>query len=135
MKLLKVYIDGASRGNPGSSGVGVVFCDQNGDVIKEFYKYIGIATNNQAEYRALIFALDKLKDYKNSKLCIYIDSEILYKQITGEYRVKDKKLRELFKQARYKIEKFPNLEFVWIPREKNKLADKLSQKAINLEDT
>lgn len=132
MAEFKVYIDGASRGNPGESGVGVVVCDASGKIIKEFSKYIGIATNNQAEYCALISALDVTNDFKDDILTFYVDSEVLYKHLTGEYRIRDKNLKMFFDRAMKSLKGFKKVNFEWIPREKNKIADKLSQKAINL---
>ncbi len=131
-KALRVYIDGASRGNPGHSGIGVVVCDENDKVLEEYFEYIGIGTNNQAEYKAFLIALDKLKKHDATDIKIYLDSEILFKQITGEYRVRDEKLKELFSRALKLSRLFKKITYEWIPREKNKHADKLSQKAINL---
>ncbi len=129
---LRIYIDGASRGNPGESAAGVVMCDFNGNVINKFSKYLGVATNNQAEYSALIFALEKANEFGAADLLIYLDSEVLYKQLKGEYRIRNKKLKEMFEVVRGKIRIFSSVNFEWLPREKNKIADKLAQKAINL---
>ena len=91
---LLIYIDGASRGNPGDSAVGIVVKDKDQKIIKEISKSIGRATNNIAEYYALIFALQEALKLKAQVLTVFTDSQLLYSQVKGEYRVKDEKLTE-----------------------------------------
>lgn len=124
-----VYIDGASQGNPGESGIGVIIC-QGDNVIKNFSQYIGIATNNVAEYMALIYGLQAILMQNIRNVNIHTDSELLYKQIKGEYKVKDATLKLLHCLAKHLWTVLENVDITNIPREKNKGADKLAEKAI-----
>ena len=119
------FIDGASSGNPGHAGIGVVIYKGNDQILMES-KYIGEATNNVAEYSALIHLLDMATKHKIKHLDIFSDSELLVKQISGEYKVRDEKLQGFVKQA---LAHKKSIEFTvtHIPREKNKEADKLSK--------
>jgi len=109
-----IYIDGASRGNPGPSGIGAVIYDGK-DEIKKIYKYIGEGTNNEAEYEALILALKEAIDLKYFSVKVFSDSELLVKQINGDYRVLDSKLEKLFNKAYKEINPEP-MESV-VPRD------------------
>ena len=127
------YIDGASKGNPGDAGIGIVFYNKKGDIIKEVKEYIGIATNNIAEYKALIRALEVIcEEFANDELKIFTDSELVAKQVSGHYRVKDKFLKELFTQVQRLLKNLKKIEVIHIKRNKNKHADKLANVAINL---
>lgn len=133
MEQVVIYIDGSSAGNPGPAGIGLVITDQNGDIVKEYSQSLGFKTNNEAEYLGLIFALKKLKllfgktKIKKISFEIRSDSELLVKQMSGQYKIKEPKIQKLFLTAwNLKID-FPYLKFVLIPREKNKKADKLSR--------
>jgi ribonuclease HI len=119
------FIDGASSGNPGHAGIGVVIYKGKDQVLMES-KYIGEATNNVAEYSALLHLLDMAIKHKIKQLDIYSDSELLVKQISGEYKVRDEKLQEFVKQA-LAYKKTILYTVTHIPREKNKEADKLSK--------
>ena len=134
MKSKKVYIytDGGSRGNPGPSGIGVVILDSNKTKIKEVFKYIGEATNNVAEYSALVCGLQEANSLGATDLTIYIDSELLVKQLSGEYKVKDANMRTLFEKSLAELKNFSSFEVKHIERRMNKEADKLVNKAINL---
>lgn len=132
MKHLNVYIDGGSRGNPGLSGVGIVIFDDSGKRLKDFSKYIGITTNNIAEYNAVIYGLQEALFQKADKVDLYLDSELVARQLCGEYKVKNVNIKPLFDQALHLISGFKKVEIKNIPREKNKEADKLVNKAINL---
>ena len=134
MKSKKVYIytDGGSRGNPGPSGIGVVILDSNKTKIKEVFKYIGEATNNVAEYSALVCGLQEAHSIGATDLTIYIDSELLVKQLNGEYKVKDANMRTLFEKSLVELKNFSSFEVKHIERRMNKEADKLVNKAINL---
>ncbi|HNU96686.1 MAG TPA: ribonuclease HI family protein [Candidatus Portnoybacteria bacterium] len=136
MKII-IYTDGGSRGNPGPAGIGVVFCDEKGKVIKEYGEKIGRATNNEAEYEAVIFALQKAKllfGGKKAKIMdveIRTDSEFLAKQMNGKYKILDRKIEQLFlKVWNLKID-FNRVEFIHIPRHKNFDADKLVNQALD----
>jgi len=132
MKKLVIFVDGGSRGNPGPSGIGIVVQDDKGKVVKEFNKYIGIATNNVAEYSAVIYGLQEALIAKADKVELNLDSELVTQQLKGEYRVKNEKIKPLFAQALHLISGFKKVDIKNIPREKNKEADKLVNKAINL---
>jgi ribonuclease HI len=127
---LEIYIDGASRGNPGRSGAGVLIKDKNGNIYK-IKRNLGILTNNQAEYEALITALQSAKELKRSHLKIYTDSSLLANQINGNWHVRDSKIRVLYKKARELIAEFEQIEIEYIPRELNREADRLANEAID----
>ena len=131
-KKIEIYVDGGSRGNPGPSGVGVVILDANGKRLKEISKYIGVTTNNIAEYNALLYGLEEALMLRIDEIVVNLDSELVVKQLTGDYRVKDLGLRPLFERAMNMLKSFKNFEIRHIEREKNKEADKLVNRAINL---
>ena len=137
MRKIIIYTDGGSRGNPGPGAIGVVFCNQKGEVIKEFSEYLGNCTNNEAEYQAVIFALKKFKSLFGKKLAksteieIRSDSELLIKQLKGEYKVLEPKIQSLFIQIwNLKID-FKKVSFKAISRNKNIRADKLVNEALD----
>jgi len=131
-KRLTIYVDGGSRGNPGPSGIGVVILDANGKRLKDLSRYIGKATNNIAEYSALLYGLEEALILRADDVIINIDSELVAKQLTGDYRVKDPNIRPLFDRAINMLKSFNNFEIRHIEREMNKEADKLVNRAINL---
>ena len=131
-KRIVLYTDGGSRGNPGPSGIGVIMLDSNKKKIKEISRYIGLTTNNIAEYSALVCGLEEAAALGASDVVIFMDSELLAKQLSGEYRVKDGNIRPLFEKALGVLKNFNSFEIKHIDREKNKEADKLVNKAINL---
>ncbi len=132
MKKLIIYVDGGSRGNPGPAGIGVAIFDKNGSKVKEFNKFIGVTTNNIAEYNAVIYGLQEALIEKADEVELNLDSELVSQQLKGEYRVKNLSLRPLFEQALHLISGFKKIDIKHINREKNKVADKLVNKAINL---
>ena len=132
-----IYTDGGSRNNPGPAAIGAVIYNNKGIILKEYSKYLGQATNNEAEYQAVIFALKKIKSLigkqksKKSFIEIRSDSELLVKQMRGEYKVIHPKIQPLFLSVwNLKID-FGKVEFTSIPREKNKIADALVNKALD----
>lgn len=127
-----LYIDGGARGNPGPAGIGVVILDAGKNKIKEIYKYIGETTNNIAEYSALVCALEEAVILEADKIIIHMDSELVAKQLIGEYRVKNADIKILFEKAVGILKNFAAFEIKHIDRSKNKEADKLVNKAINL---
>jgi len=129
---LEIYIDGASKGNPGPSGVGVVICE-NGKAVKNLANFIGNATNNIAEYTALIHALQEALIMRADVVKINTDSQLLYRQIKKEYKVKDQNILGLYTQATHLISAFRKVSITNIPREENKEADKLATEAIKKE--
>lgn len=124
-----IYIDGASKGNPGESGIGVVIYEGD-NILKNISQYIGITTNNVAEYMALIYALQEALILNIRNISINTDSELLYRQIKGEYKVKNEILNLLHKISSHLLSGFEKVEINNIPREKNKEADKLAVIAI-----
>jgi len=130
-KRLTIYTDGASRGNPGPAGIGVVILEGK-KKIKEMSKYLGEATNNIAEYSAVIFALEEALALKADEVVIRVDSELVAKQLNGEYKVKDANIRKLFEKVLGILRIFSRFEVQHIGRDGNKDADKLANKAINL---
>ena len=132
IKKLFLYTDGGSRGNPGPAGIGVLILDGAKKKIKDSYKYIGETTNNIAEYSALIHGLEEALSLKADEVVINMDSELIAKQLNGEYRVKDSDIKPLFEKALGILRQFKSFEIKQIDRSKNKEADKLVNKAINL---
>jgi len=130
-KLINIFIDGASRGNPGPSGIGVVFYDEQNNVIKKLFKFIGNATNNIAEYSALVYAMQEALIDRYDEVRIKSDSELLTKQLTGEYKVKNDNLRPYYDLFQHISKGFSKIEVISIDRECNSLADKLANKAID----
>ena len=126
-----IYIDGAARGNPGEAGIGIVINDGQGIQIRKLYKYIGQATNNIAEYTALIYSLQQALILDLKDIVVHSDSELLVKQLSGEYRVKNSNLRPYYEQFLHLKTGFNKLELRQIGREENKQADKLANQAID----
>lgn len=125
---IEIYIDGASRGNPGESGIGILFKDNEQ---YNFKKYIGIGTNNNAEYTALITALEIALKSGLSRLNVNTDSMLVASQINGSWKVKDPEIRILFSKAKSLIEKLEDFSITHIRREFNSDADRLANEAIN----
>lgn len=131
------YTDGGARGNPGPSGIGVVMMDPKGEVVGEFEQFLGNGTNNFAEYAAVVCALTELKRKLGKKtkeidVEIRLDSELIKKQLSGEYQIKEPSLVPQFIEIHnLRVSSFPNLTFVHIPREKNKEADRLANVAMD----
>ena len=117
---------------PGLAAIGVVI-KENGQVIKRMAKTIGQATNNVAEYKAVICALQEAKALKAEKIKLLTDSELLFNQLIGQYQVKNESLKALFDQAQELGKPFKHVEMKLIPREQNKEADQLATKAIKKE--
>ncbi len=127
-----IYTDGASRGNPGKAGIGVVICDGEHNVLDEIAEYIGEATNNVAEYRALIRGLERALEYHPLEVEIFCDSELVVKQMNGQYKVKAPSILPLHREARKLIGKLPAWRLQYIPREENVQADALANEAIDM---
>jgi ribonuclease HI len=133
-----VHTDGGARGNPGPAGIGFVIADEKGVALKKVGKYIGEATNNVAEYEALIHALTELKKVipkekrKESHVDVHMDSELVVKQLNGEYQIKEEPLQLLFvKVWNLRVSEFPNITFTHVMREDNSVADALYNKALD----
>ncbi len=131
MDKLTIYIDGGSRGNPGPAAAGVVIQDSTGQTIFAGGFYLGRATNNVAEYSGLLKGLHHANELGASDLEVVSDSELLVKQMRGEYRVKNEGLKALFGQARALLTPFKSVRFRHVRRELNKQADKLVNQALD----
>ncbi len=132
-KCLVIYTDGASRGNPGPAAIGVLIKGDDG-VVKQISRCIGDGTNNQAEYRALIAALEAAVELDAGKVDIRMDSELVVRQIKGQYRVKNTMLLPLFHRAKELLRGFESFSIAYIPRWQNKDADRLAQAAFKAAD-
>ncbi len=130
MNSLRIYIDAATRGNPGKSGIGVVICDGQDKRVKKISEYIGVTTNNVAEYSALLYALQEALIMKVEEVVVFTDSELVAKQVSGEYMVKNEDLKRLRKQVDHLTKGFEKVDIQFIKRERNKSADTLANQAI-----
>jgi ribonuclease HI len=133
-KRLFVYSDGGARGNPGPAAIGVVVVDEEGKIIAGYKESIGIKTNNQAEYLAMIKAFEIAGKYSR-KAHFQSDSELIIKQLLGEYKIRNKELLELFKIVEEKEKKFEEVSYQHVPRENEFIqeADRLVNKALDEE--
>jgi ribonuclease HI len=127
---LDLYIDGASKGNPGRAGVGACITNGDGKTVTALSRYLGHKTNNEAEYWALLLGLREAKRLGGDVLRIFTDSELVARQLTGIYRVKDLKLKSLHKAVVQDLRSFSSFKIESIPREQNKEADRLANEAI-----
>lgn len=130
MKRVLIYSDGASKGNPGDAGIGVVISDEKGNVLREVADYIGKQTNNVAEYAALIRGLEEAADLGATQIAICTDSELLARQLTGVYKVKAPNLKPLFEQAVMILRAFEKVSISHVVRELNKRADELANEGV-----
>jgi len=136
---LIIFTDGGARGNPGPAAIGIVFKNQKGEVLKQYGERIGNTTNNVAEYEAIIFALKKAKQIfgkektKNSDVEIYVDSELIARQLGGQYKIEEEHLQALFMKVWNLKFDFGSVSFFPVPREKNKEADRMVNIALDKE--
>ncbi len=133
MKIEKavLYTDGASRGNPGPAAIGAVIKDEKGRVLGKISRRIGRTTNNQAEYQAVIAALEEAIRLGAASVVIKSDSELVVKQINGRYRVKNLALKPLHQRVRELQSSFQSFAVAYIPRQQNADADRLSNAALD----
>ena len=127
-----LFVDGASRGNPGPSAAGIVLQDADGTVLLERGLFLGHGTNNVAEYRALLAGLELAGQLNFEHVAIRTDSLLMVRQLLGIYRVRDEKLKPLFQAALTALHQFKSSDVEHVPRAENKHADKLANKAMNL---
>jgi len=130
MPKLAVYADGASKGNPGPAGIGVVLVDAGGTVLREIAEYVGHATNNAAEYLALIRGLEAALELGADSVEINVDSELMARQLAGVYRVKSRNLAPLYERAVSILRRFRGVTITHVLREFNKRADRLANEAV-----
>jgi ribonuclease HI len=126
-----LFTDGASRGNPGQAGAGIVLIDPAGEIRLQYGDYLGIATNNEAEYRALILGLQKARELGLGKVEIRCDSELMVRQLNGSYRVKQPPLLRLWQEAQAALQRFAAHRIQHVPREMNSQADRMANRAID----
>ena len=131
MKTLRLYTDGASRGNPGPAALGVVVEDDQGMRLRGLHRYLGVMTNNMAEYHALIEGLKAVEPWKPDRLEVYLDSKLVVEQVKGNYRVKSPELQALIRQVMDLKGRFVEIEFKHVEREKNRGADALANMALD----
>ena len=128
---LTIYTDGGARGNPGPAGIGAVILDDKNKTVREISKYIGEATNNQAEYQALIAGLQAAQELGAAEVSVVMDSELIIKQLKQEYKVRDKNLGALFIRAWNLLHGFKKYSLRHVLRHKNKKADELVNRALD----
>jgi ribonuclease HI len=128
---LRLHVDGASRGNPGEAGFGVHVTAEDGSAVASLYGYLGKATNNVAEYQALLHGLRFALTRGASRVEVYSDSELLVRQIEGRYRVKNAGLQPLHREAQGLLARFERARVAHVPRERNREADALANRAVD----
>jgi ribonuclease HI len=126
----QIYVDGASSGNPGDSGAGMVIFDENGTEIFRDSVFLGKMTNNMAEYEALLRALEKAQEHGAQDVVVYTDSLLVANQIIGTYKINSDILRQYVLRTKNIISNFGHFAIQYIPREQNKIADKLAKGGI-----
>jgi ribonuclease HI len=135
MNRITLHVDGASRGNPGSSGIGAVITDARGKTVREISEYIGTTTNNVAEYTALIRGLEEALELGATSVQVNADSELLVRQVTGIYKVKAPHLRRFHELAVGLLSKFKEVKVTHVPRHLNADADKLATAGARMGDS
>ncbi len=128
---LVIHVDGGARGNPGPAAIAAVLSTPDGDVVEEVKETIGVASNNVAEYRALILGLERARDLGATKVEVVNDSELVAKQINGEYKVKHPDMKPLFLAAKEAFSAFDEWQIRSVPRALNKDADALVNQALD----
>lgn len=128
-----LFADGGSRGNPGPAAGAAVLLDANGETIEEVHEYLGIATNNVAEWTGLLLGLQAARERGIRRLAVRLDSELVVKQLRGEYRVKNPGLLPLYQRARALLRGFELIDIKHVPRKQNAAADRLVNIALDLQ--
>lgn len=131
IRVLRLYTDGASRGNPGPAGVGVVIEDEHGMRLRGLHRWLGVTTNNEAEYRALIEGLKAVAEWKPDRLEVYLDSKLVVEQMNGAWKIKAQELQPLHARAMELLRQFPEVAIAHVERNKNRGADALANMAID----
>ena len=131
MKKIVIFTDGASRGNPGPSAIGAVLRDTEGKPVAQISQFIGKTTNNQAEYRAIIAALEKALKLGATHVELNSDSELAVRQINGQYRVKNAALKPLHQRVKQLLSRLESFTVSYVPRQRNTEADKLTNVALD----
>lgn len=128
---LLLFSDGASRGNPGLAGAGIQLLDHDRREILAASKFLGQCTNNEAEYLALIFGLREASRLGCREISIYLDSELIVRQLNGTYQVKNQRLKTLFSEARKELSNFSRFQISHVPRAQNQRADEMANRGID----
>ena len=128
---MTIRTDGGSRGNPGPAAIGIVIEDQTGRSLFEAGYFIGDTTNNVAEYRAILKGLEEAQRLKGSELTVYCDSQLVVRQLNGQYRVKNPAMQNYHQQVMAQLEHFKRVTFQHVSREENEAADTLVNRALN----
>jgi ribonuclease HI len=128
---MRVYSDGAARGNPGPAGAGAVLVEPSGQVVDRLGKFLGVQTNNFAEYTGLLIGLRRARELGVQEVEVYADSELMIRQLGGRYQVKSTSLRPLYEEALELLNGFSRVKLVHVPREMNAAADEMSNRAID----
>jgi ribonuclease HI len=128
-----VHTDGAARGNPGPAAIGIVVEDESGHTVYESSRTLGVHTNNEAEYLAIIAALQYLREIRAKEADFYLDSELVVRQLNGQYKVKEPRLQSLHGQATMLLNAVPTHTIRHVPRAKNARADALANEALDAE--
>jgi len=130
---LRVYSDGASRGNPGPSAIVFIVLRQDGKILKRYSEYVGVRTNNQAEYEALISALEFASGVPSQEVVCHMDSELVVRQLNGEYRVRSSKLEILWLRVHKLKQRFKKISFIHVPRTDTyiQVVDRLANQALD----
>ena len=131
MFKLTIYSDGGARGNPGPAGIGATLKNEKGELVATVSEYIGVATNNIAEYKAIIAAIEKAKELKATELDCYLDSELVVKQLKKEYKVRNQGLAPLYIKIYNLSQSFKKITYPHVRREFNKEADALANEAMD----
>jgi ribonuclease HI len=131
---VQIYTDGGSRGNPGPSASGAVIFDMEGAVLAEVNKYIGVDTNNQAEYIAIIIGLEKAAELGATNVKMFMDTQLAVRQLNGQYKVKNEGIAKRFLEVKNLMHKFERVTFEHVRRELNKHADALVNTCLDAQD-
>lgn len=129
-RVLSIYADGACKGNPGEGGAGVVIKDSDGSIVARIKSYLGEVTNNRAEYQALILGLQEAERLGAGEVYVYLDSELVVRQINGMYQVRDPSLKGFVQEVKRRLGRFQRWAVRYIPRDANKEADRLAREAV-----
>lgn len=128
--LLKVFTDGWSRWNPGIAGLWVYITDREGNPLERRYKYLGIKTNNFAEYTGALYGIKRAIELWATQMELYMDSKLVIEQLSGKWKIKNEELKKIYLEIQALLWNI-KISYNWIPREKNKIADELSNKAMD----
>lgn len=128
---VRLYSDGAARGNPGLAGAGAILVEPSGQVVDRLGKFLGTQTNNYAEYMGLLLGLKRAQELRVREVEVFADSELMIRQLGGRYQVRSPSLRPLYEEALRLLNEFDRVKLVHVPREMNRAADEMSNRAID----